>query len=187
LAHELETLARSRVHLIAAAECFTTEVWTARGLVGLFTLFAIDVASRRVHVVEATANRTSVWMEKTSRNLTDCDEGILRAKRFLVIDRNATFSPRFKSIIPDSSVEVLLAACQAPNMKAYAERFVKSIKSEDLDQIISSGRESLDRAIAEYAVHYHDERSHQGIETVLIDGATPESVGIIETRERPGG
>jgi len=53
--------------------------------------------------------------------------------------------------------------------------------------MIFLGRESLVRAIAEYAAHYHDERSHQGIGNVLISGAAPQSGGIVETRERLGG
>jgi transposase InsO family protein len=181
------TFVRSHAHLIAAADFFTTEVWTARGLVRHFTLFVIDVATRRVHVAGTTAHPTSAWMEQMARNLTDCEEGFLTGKRFLVIDRDAIFSPRFKSIIRDSGVEVLLTAHQAPNMNAYAERFVRSIKSECLDQMIFLGQESLVRAIAEYAVHYHDERSHQGIGNVLINGAVPQSGGVIETRERLGG
>ena len=72
-------------------------------------------------------------------------------------------------------------------MNAYAERFVRSIKSECLDQMIFLGQESLVRAMAEYAAHYHDERSHQGIGNVLIGGAAPQCEGIVETRERLGG
>jgi transposase InsO family protein len=126
-------------------------------------------------------------MEEIARNLTDCEEGFLTGRRFLILDRNAIFSPRFKSIIRDSGVEVLLMAYQAPNMNAYAERFVRSIKSECLDQMIFLGRESLVRAVAEYAAHYHDERSHQGIGNVLINGEAPESEGIVRTRDRLGG
>jgi transposase InsO family protein len=72
-------------------------------------------------------------------------------------------------------------------MNAYAERFVRSIKSECLDQMIFMGRDSLVRAIAEYAEHYHDERSHQGIGNVLISGAAPQRGGTVEARERLGG
>jgi len=92
------TFVRSHAPLIAAEDFFTTEVWTARGLVRHFTLFVIDDATRRVHVAGTTANPTSAWIEQMARNLTDCDEGFLTGKRFLVIDRNAIFSPRFKSI-----------------------------------------------------------------------------------------
>jgi len=116
-------------------------VWTARGLVRHFTLFVIDIATRRVHIAGTTANPTSAWMEQMARNLTDCEDGFLTGKRFLVIDRDAIFSPRFKSVIRDSGGEILLTAYQAPNMNAYAERFVRSIKSECLDQMIFLGRD----------------------------------------------
>jgi len=68
------TFVRSHAHLIAAADFFTTEVWTARGLVRHFTLFVIDIATRRVHGV-GTTNPTSAWMEQMARNLADCEEG----------------------------------------------------------------------------------------------------------------
>jgi len=71
-------------------------------------------------------------MEQIARNLTDREEGFLTGKRFLIIDRDAIFSPKFKSILRDSGVVILLTAYQAPNMNAYAERFVRSIKSECL-------------------------------------------------------
>ena len=99
-------------------------------------------------------------MEQITR-LTDCEVGFLMGKRYLIIDRDAIFSPRFKSILRDSGAEILMTAYQAPNMNAYAERFVRSIKDECLDRMIFLGRESLDRAISEYTAHYHDERSHQ--------------------------
>jgi len=181
------TFVRSHAHLIAAADFFTTEVWTARGLVRHFTLFVIDVATRRVHIAGTTTNPTSVWMEQIARNLTDYEEGFLAEKRFLIIDRDGLFSQRFKSIVEDSGVEILLTAYQAPNMNAYAERFVRSIKSECLDQMIFLGQDSLDLAVGEYVLHYHDERSHQGIGNEIIGQAKVQSEGVVDVTERLGG
>ena len=181
------TFVRSHAHLIAAADFFTTEVWTPRGLIRHFTLFVIDIATRHVHVAGTTTHPTSAWMEQMARNLTDCEEGFLTGRRFLIIDRDAIFSPRFKSILGGSGVEILLTAYQAPNMNAHAERFVRSIKSECLDQMIFLGRESLVRAIAEYAAHYHEERSHQGIGNGIVSGAAPQSNGDVQVKERLGG
>ena len=181
------TFVRSHAHLIAAADFFTTEVWTARGLVRYFTLFVIDIATRRIYIAGTTTNPDSAWMEQMARNLTDCYEGFLIGKRFLIIDRDAKFSSGFQSILGAFGVEILLTAYQAPNMNAYAERFVRSIKSEYLDQMIFLGRESLVRAITEYAAHYHEERSHQGIGNVLLSGAEPQGEGIVGARERLGG
>jgi putative transposase len=156
-------------------------------LVRHFTLFVIDVATRRVHVAGTTTNPTSTWMEKIARNLTDCEDGFLNGRRFLIIDRDAKFSRTFKSILEGSGVEILLTSYLAPNMNAHAERFVRSIKSECLDQMIFPGRKSLVRAISEYADHYHEERSHQGIGNELISAAEPQSKGDVASRERLGG
>jgi transposase InsO family protein len=122
-----------------------------------------------------------------ARNLTDCYDGFLARKRFLIIDRDAIFSSRFKSILGSSDIEILLTAYQSPNMNAYAERFVRSIKSECLNQMIFLGRDSLVGAINEYAAHYHEERSRQGIGNALVSAAEPQSEGIVEARERLGG
>jgi len=181
------TFVRSHAHLIAAADFFTTEVWTARGLVTHYTLFVIDIATRRVHIAGTTTHPTSEWMEQIARNLTDCQDGFLTAKQFLIIDRDALFSPKFKAILGSSGVEILLTAYRAPNMNAFAERFVRSIKSECLSQMVFVGQGSLDRAIAEFVAHYHDERSHQGIGNEIVSGAMPQRIGQIEVKDRLGG
>ena len=62
-------------------------------------------------------------------------------------------------------------AYQAPNMIAYVERFIRTIKSECPGQMIFLGQDSLDRAIKEFVEHYHDERSHRGIGNRLVSGA----------------
>jgi hypothetical protein len=77
----------------------------------------------------------------------------------------------------------------APNANAFAERFVRSIKSECLDRMIFFGVESLHRVIAQYVEHYHAERNHQGLENAILEpgsevGATE---GRILRRQRLGG
>ena len=52
---------------------------------------------------------------------------------------------------------------RSPNLNAHAERFVRSIKSECLAQVIPIGDAHLRKAIREYVEHYHGERNHQGI------------------------
>ena len=77
---------------------------------------------------------------------------------------------------------------QALKANAYAERFVRSIKEECLDQLIPLGERRFRRAITEYVAHYHHERNHQGLENALIAGAPVTSpVGRIRRRPRLGG
>jgi transposase InsO family protein len=72
-------------------------------------------------------------------------------------------------------------------MKTYAERFVRSIKSECLDQMIFVGQRSLDRAIREFVEHYNEERSHRGIGNRLVSRAEPHRCGRVRARRRLGG
>jgi putative transposase len=181
------TFVRSHAHLIAAADFFTTEVWTARGLVTHYTLVVIDIATRRVHIAGTTTNPVSEWMEQIARNLTDYEDGFLLGKRFLILDRDSIFSSAFKSIVASADVEILLTAYQAPNMNAHAERFIRSIKSECIGQSIFLGQRSLEHAIKEFVEHYHDERSHQGIGNRLVSGAEPQRFGRVTSRRRLGG
>ncbi len=181
------TFVRSHAHLIAAVDFFTTEVWTARGLVTHYTLVVIDIATRRVYLAGTTPNPVSEFMQQIARNLTDCEDGFLLGKRFLIHDRDTVFSSAFRSILASAGVKALLTSYQAPNMNAYAERFIRSIKSECLGQMIFVGQRSLDRAIKEFVEHYHDERSHQGIGNRLISGAGPQCMGSVQGRQRLGG
>ena len=69
----------------------------------------------------------------------------------------------------DAGVEVVRLPYRSPNLNAYAERFVRSIKDECLDRMIIFGERSLRKATREYAAHYHRERNHQGIDNRLIE------------------
>jgi hypothetical protein len=69
---------------IAAADFFTTEVWTVHGLVTYYTLFIIELESRRVHLVGSTTHPNDTFIRQAARTLTDADDGILRGHRFLI-------------------------------------------------------------------------------------------------------
>jgi transposase InsO family protein len=181
------TFVRSHAEVIAAANFFTSEVWTARGLFRFYTLFVIDIATRAVHIVGTTTNPTSAWMAQVARNLLDCEDGFLMGKRYLIIDRDALFSSSFRTILAAAGVQVTPTSFQAPNMNAYAERFVRSIKSECLERMIFIGSGSLERAIREFAEHYNVERPHQGLGNRMIRGSRPESKGTVGMSERIGG
>jgi transposase InsO family protein len=65
---------------------------------------------------------------------------------------------------------VVRLAARSPNLNAFAERFVLSIKSECLERIVPLGERHLGRAVSEFVEHYHRERNHQGLENRLIEG-----------------
>ncbi|MFQ5472584.1 MAG: transposase [Dehalococcoidia bacterium] len=183
------TFVRSHAEVIVQADFFTTEVWTPRGLVTQYTLFVIDIASRAVHIAGTTPNPDASFMAQVARNLTDCIDGFLRGKRFLIVDRDSKFTEQFRDVLRGTSVDVVRASFQAPNMNAFAERWVRSIKHECLNKMIFFGSAMLDRAIRDYVAHYHEERPHQGLDNdfVIVEEGTNSPTGDIVERERLGG
>lgn len=74
--------------LIVAADFFTVEVWTARGLRRFLVLFFIDLSTRRVEIAGIASRANGLWMSQIGRNVTDAVDGILTGKRYLMHDRD---------------------------------------------------------------------------------------------------
>jgi putative transposase len=183
-----QTFLRAHWGAIAGADFFTTDVWTWRGLVTSYTVFVIDLASRRVQIVGSTPFPNDMFMRQVCRSLTGADEGLLIQHRVLLCDRDTEWSALVRARLGEAGIRVVQTPYQAPNANAYSERFVRSIKEECLSRVIPCGERHLRRTIAEYVEHYHRERNHQGIENALIAGVPASStVGRIRRRPRLGG
>ena len=128
-------------------------------------------------------------MKQIARNLTDCDEGFLIKARYLIHDRDPLFTNAFREILKPSGVRTVKLPARSPNLNAYAERFVRSVKSECLAQIIPLGERHLRKAVREYTEHYHFERNHQGLDNQLIEKPIdePNMYDAVDCRERLGG
>ena len=83
-----QTFLRAHWGALLAADFFTTEVWTLRGLVTYYTVFVIELHSRRVHIVGSTPHPDEAFMLQIGRHLTDATDGVLRGPRFLICDRD---------------------------------------------------------------------------------------------------
>ena len=162
-----QTFLRAHWGEIAAADFFTTEVWTWHGLVTFYTVFVIELASRRVQILGSTPHPGETFMCQIVRNLTLADaEGC----PVLICDRDAKWSRAVRARLEDAGIRVLQTPYRAPNANAYAERFVRSIKEECLNRVIPFGERHHRRAVSEFVAHYHRERNHQGLHNELIDG-----------------
>ena len=183
------TFLKAHWKVLAASDFLTVEVWTGRGLVTHYLLFVISLADRVVNIAGITTRPDESWMLQIARNVTDSQAGALRAKRYLIIDRDTKYSEQFRRLIRDNGTKVIRLPPMSPNLNAYAERFVRSIKDECLNRMIFVGQASLRRAVAEYVDHYHAERNHQGLANRLIHvpKAASANVGAIYRRPRLGG
>src|SRR5215472_14768586 len=106
--------------MIVAADFFTIEVWTAKGLQRFLVLFFIELSSRRVEIGGISAAANGLWMSQIARNLTDSVEGLLTGKRYLIHDRDPLFTDEFLRTLKDAGVESVKLPPRSPNLKAYA-------------------------------------------------------------------
>ena len=180
---------RSHLAVLAAADFFSAEVWTAAGLVRYHVFFVIRLATREVKIAGIVPEPHGGWMKQVARNLTDGLDGFLAGCRYLIQDRSSLFTPEFGMILESAGIETVRLPARSPNLNAYAERYVRTIKEGCLDQMILIGEGSLRRAISEFVLHYHTQKNHQGLGNKIIRPEFAEftSVGQIQCRERLGG
>ena len=183
------TFLKAHWDVLAAIDFTTIEVWTRGGLVTFYLLFVMELKTRRVHFAGCTPNPNEAWMKQIARNLTDPFDGFLLGKRYVLMDRDGKFCPAFRDILKDEGAKPLLLPPRSPDLNAYIERFMKSLKSEALSRMIFFGQASLRRAVTAYLEHYHGERNHQGLGNQLIETGDEigSLAGTIECRERLGG
>jgi len=163
------TFLKAHLASIAATDFFTVEVLTLGGLVRYFVLFVIDIETRRVQIAGIIRQPHGAWMKQIARNLRDNVDGFLSDARYLIHDRDPVFTDEFREVLLRSAgVECLKLPAHSPNLNAFAERFVLSIKSECLDKLVLLGERHLRLAIAEFIEHYHLERHHQSLDHQLI-------------------
>jgi putative transposase len=182
------TFLRAHWECLVATDFFAIEVCTIRGLVTHYVLFFIDIASRTVKIAGITPHPDTRWMTQIARNLTDLDDGFLRGKRYLILDRDTKYSDVFRDVLVREGIQVIRLPPRSPNLNAFAERFVRSIKEECLSRMIFFGPASLQHAIHHFMAHYHTERNHQGLENRLLhstSAAPPHHP--IQRRQRLGG
>jgi putative transposase len=169
--------------LIVAADFFTVEVWTRRGLQRFMVLFFIELATRHVEIAGIASTANGLWMSQIGRNLTDAIDGILNGKRYLIHDRDPLFTTEFLKMVADVEVKSVRLPPRSPNLNAYAERFVRSIKESCLERMILFGEESLRAVISNFVSHYHAERNHQGWPT----GWSTPTPGMLATQGQSSG
>lgn len=175
--------------VLASVDFTTIGVWTKKGLVTYYLLFFMEIATRRVHFAGLTVHPDEDWLVQVARNVTDAEEGFLRGKRYLLMDRDTKFSAEFRGTFDAVGVKPLRLPARSPNLSAHIERFMRSLKEECLERMIFFGEESLHTAIVAYMGHFLRERNHQGIgNRLLIPGReVGEKAGEVMCRERLGG
>ena len=159
---------RTHLDVLVATDFFTAEVWTLGGLVTYYVLFFIRLGTREVHVAGVTPHPNHTWMMQIARNITMADWGFLKSGQYLIHDGDRQYCRAFQQIIDAAGVERVPLPPRSPNLNAYAERWVRSVKEEALSRLILFGERALRHVLAEYVEHFHHERHHQGKGNALL-------------------
>jgi putative transposase len=159
---------RSQAVGILACDFFTVETVVLRTL---FVVFFIELQSRRVHVVGVTAHPDSAWVTQQARNLAI--DGRLEKVPFLLRDRDAKFSGPFDEVFRTEGVRVVRTPIRAPKANEFAERFVRTVRTECLDHVLVHGPRHLERVLQTYVSHYIEERPHRGLGLAVPAGHRP--------------
>ena len=118
-------------------------------------------------------------MPRVSKCLTRAD---------VLHDRDTKFCTAFDDVLASEGITCLRLPPRSPNLNAFAERWVRSVKEECLSKLILFGERSLRRALTEYLAHFHSERNHQGKgDALLFPAPGPTARRRVYCRERLGG
>ena len=144
-----------------ATDFLSVKVWTAKGRKPMFLLAFIQIETRQVWVSPSTLHPTKDWLAQQARNfLMHIGSQGLPADR-LLRDRDSKFASMFDTILESSGVNVQLLPIRSPNLNAFAERFIQTIKHECLNHFIIFGHKHLDYLVSTFVDYYHKQRPHQ--------------------------
>ncbi len=172
-------------HQLMACDFFTVETaW----LQTLYVFFFIELDSRRVHFAGCTAHPTAEWVTQQARQRTWRLQDQHKQVRFLIRDRDAKFPASFDAVFAAEGLAIIRTPYRSPKANAFAERWIRSARSEILDKILILNEPHLRRVMIEYIAHYNEARPHQGIEQrcpIPIDSAL--RTGAVQRRDVLGG
>jgi len=158
----------AHMNVLAGCDFFTVEVLSWRGLVTYYVLFFLHLESRRVHIAGITRHPDQEWLDQIGRSATQETWGYLHPCRYVLHDRDTKFCASLRSARASGGVKTIQLPAKSPNLNAFAERWVRSVKQECLSKLILFGQGSLSRVLTEYSRHYHHERNHQGKDNRLL-------------------
>ena len=138
----------------------------------IYVLFFISLATRRIEYIACSSNPDGRWVAQQARNLV-MRLGDEQRFRFLIHDRDTKFSHAFDEVFRTEGIKIIRTPVQAPNANAFAERWVRTLRTDCLDRILVVGRRHLEHVLRVYRRHYNEHRPHRALELLPPDGGDP--------------
>lgn len=177
---------RAQAASIVACDFFTVETAFLRRY---YVLFFIELQTRRVHLAGCSAHPSGHWVTQQARNLSFSKA--LANATFLIHDRDSKFVANFDEVFRSEDIRVILTPFRAPRANAYAERFVRTARTECLDWLLVLGPRQLDQTLRVFVQHYNGERPHRALDRRPPDPPPPTRLpspaSPVKRRDRLGG
>ena len=147
---------KSHWDVMAACDFFTIELLVRGQLIRCTVFFVIEFSNRKVFYAPIKLQPDGNYMRQVARILTDCEDGFLKGKRYLIHDRDPLYrSEGFYDILQSSGIEPIKLPARSPDLNSIAERYVKSVKYECLNYLILSSVKQLEYALDQYQQYYY--------------------------------
>jgi putative transposase len=143
----------------------------------LYLLVVIEHASRRVHHAGSTAHPTGAWVTQQARNLLMGLGDRTSRFRFLIRDRDSTFTAAFDAVFAGADIRIIRTPVRAPRANAIAERFIATLRRECLDHLLITGPRHLAAVLQEFLSRYNTHRPHRSLHQHPPAGRTPPPPG----------
>ncbi len=171
----------SQAKSVLATDFFTVDTI---GLRRLYVLFVIELSTREMHVLGITEHPTGAFVTQLARNLVADLHDRGRSIKFLIRDRDAKFTASFDEVFASEEIRVIKTPVRSPRANAYAERWVRTVRSECLDHLLILGERHLEAVLRDYVAHYNAQRPHRGIHLGVPSGSAEPVAPSLDVRRR---
>jgi putative transposase len=180
---------RSQAQGILALDFFTADLLNGTKV---YVLAIIEHGTRRVRILGATEHPVESWVVQQARNLPMDLEDTGNRVKFVLHDRDASFTAAFDEVFRAAGVRIIRSAVQAPRMNSIMERWIGSCRRELLDRTLVWNQRHLMTVLREYEDFYNTHRPHRALNQAaplrpLPDGVANLDQVRVQRRDRAGG
>ena len=134
---------------------------TTATLTTYYVVFFLEIGTRRIIHWNVSTSPDEAWVAQQFRNLSVVNDDV---PRYLIHDRDSKYTQYADSLLEGAGTKAIRLPVRSPDLNAYAERWIRSLRQECLDRIIILNEAHLRWVLREYVRYYNERRPHQSLQ-----------------------